>query len=206
LRQAAISALPLTLALLLTLGLESDRIAHGLHEQWLARSDEIIAGGDAQACASWITRGTIFTGGLVRLLSDDPERRRDLHQRWARLEQCRGDLEAAAAELNAAVAAAEAVRARYASQSRPEPLPWLASELSLATLLRDGAELENDLGAFRLALATLARAESGLELARNRVETWADAGSRAQATAQLQETEGEIAASRARVRTRMASL
>jgi hypothetical protein len=206
LRRASITALPPGLALLVLIALVADPLVQFAHDRWLERSDAILVAAETSACADRIEQGSLLTDALARLLPDDPERRRGRHQRLALLEQCRGGIEEAAAHMAIALAAADSVRAEHAEQARPDPRPWLASELEFAALLCDGADLESERGAFRIALASLTRAESTLELARNRVTTWTDPATRTQATDQLQAVAEAITSTRSRVLSRMATL
>jgi hypothetical protein len=105
-------------------------------------------------------------------LPDDPERARDRHDQLAQLERCRGELKAAAVHRAIAILAAQRALTPATGQTGPDPNRWLANEIQLAIALRRAARLDNELGRYRLALAGLARALQGLDLAQNRVSTW----------------------------------
>jgi hypothetical protein len=81
-------------------------------------------------------------------------------------------LKAAAVHRAIAILAAQRALTPATGQTGPDPNRWLANEIQLAIALRRAARLDNELGRYRLALAGLARALQGLDLAQNRVSTW----------------------------------
>jgi hypothetical protein len=93
------------------------------------------------------------------------------------------------------------VRTLYASG--PDADRWLESELHVAELLREAAELEEDRRAHRLALVALGRAERALERADRRVARWPTDSERAEGIAALTQERQRLTAARATILARM---
>jgi len=204
-RQAALTSLPIVLAVLVSVALESERVSQHLHHRLIVGGDVVVNEGTASACEAQLKRWWRWLPALDLVSRIDAEKQRDRRDQWARLERCRGQLEAAAVHQSHAISAAQRVLTRSTSTSDldADRSRWLMNEVQLAILLRRAAEIDNERGRYRLGLAALARAAKGLELARMRVATWDDPELQTDARGHLEGEETRLNRARVQVLTRM---
>jgi hypothetical protein len=168
-RQVAITTLPLVVAALGYVVVASDQVAAFAHRRLVHSSAVVAEAGDAEECEAALIRWTRWTTAIDPLLRRNAAMLRDRHAQLSRLERCRGNLEGAFAHQIVANEAAEQVHSSRVDASPASVESWVDNQIRLAGLLRQTAELENDRRRFRIALATLARADAQLEEARQQI-------------------------------------
>lgn len=140
---------------------------------------------------------------LDLLLPDDPGVQSNRYEQLARLEKCRGQLDAAVVYQTRAIAAAEQVRAQSVQSPDLDPDSWGVNAGRLASLLRHAAELESDRNQHRLALVALVRAETELGLAQNRLRTQTHSDQRTRTDELLEDEKVRLQSARSRILARM---
>jgi hypothetical protein len=222
LRRGAIALLPLTLVGIGGLAAHPEHVARFVHGRLVASSAAVAAAGVARECEAELVRWGRWMDALDAVLASDAATLRDRHAQLARLEHCRGDLDAALAHQLRANAAAEAAAEAHRDAravdgvaegrrglAAVDPAAWLADELDLAALLRQTAEIERERRRYRQALAALGTAAARIDDVQRRLEPRATgvASSSDRATVDGEsEVEGEsarIASARAEVLARM---
>lgn len=203
LRQAALTVLPLSLAALALIVLESERGSRFMHDRLVVAGNAIASSSIPSSCETQLNRWARWTSALDLFLPDDPSLLRNRHDQLARLERCRGQLEAAVAHNTQAIVAAERVRAQYVQLADSNPDAWVENEVRLATLLRRAAELESDRSQHRLALVALARAETELGSAMNRIRMWRPSDGQARTDELLEGEKMRLDLARNQILTRM---
>jgi hypothetical protein len=202
-RQATITSLPLVLAALGLFTLESERLSRLMHHRLIVTGDVVASNGIASVCESQLTRWRRWSPVLDLVGPDDPGMERDRHHQLARLERCRGRLEAATAHQRLAISAAQQALTQHASRADADPDLWLVNEVRLTILLRHAAELDTERSRYRLALVALERAAKQLDLAQYRVKRWREPEFQARASGFLESEKAQIELARLQVLTRM---
>jgi hypothetical protein len=207
-RQSAITSLPLMLAIPGVFALNAEQFSLLAQQHLMVTGDTIASTGVESACEDQLTRWRRWSPAIDLALPDDPERERDRHDQMAQLERCRGELKAAAAHRAIAILAAERALTRPTGRTQPDPNRWLANEIHLAIALRRAARLDSELARYRLALAGLARAVQGLDLAQNRVSTrpWQEPESKGRANELLASERARLERTRLDVLLRMGAI
>jgi hypothetical protein len=202
-RQAMLSALPMSLAALGLMALESEQLSRFVHQRLIVASDVAASSRIPSDCKKQLTLWTRWMPALDLLLPDDPGLQGDRYEQMARLEQCRGQLDAAVVYQTRAIAAAEQVRALSVQSSDSDPDSWGINAGRLAILLRHAAELESDRGQHRLALVALGRAEAELGLAQNRLRARTHSDRRTRTDELLEVEKVRLQSARSQILARM---
>ena len=202
-RQAMLSALPISFAVLGLMALESEQISRFVHQRLIVASDVAASSRIPSGCKKQLTLWTRWMPALDLLLRDDPGVQSNRYERLARLEQCRGQLDAAVAYQTRAIAAAEQVRAQSVQSPDSDLDSWGVNERRLAILLRHAAELESDRSQHRLALVALGRAETELGLAQNRLRTQTHSDRRTRSDELLEDEKARLQSARSQILARM---
>lgn len=202
-RQAMLRALPMSFAVLGLMALESEQLSRFVHQRLIVASDIAATSGIASGCKKQLTLWTRWMPALDLLLPDDPGVQSNRYEQLARLEKCRGQLDAAVVYQTRAIAAAEQVRAQSVQSPDLDPDSWGVNAGRLASLLRHAAELESDRNQHRLALVALVRAETELGLAQNRLRTQTHSDQRTRTDELLEDEKVRLQSARSRILARM---
>jgi hypothetical protein len=202
-RHAMLSTLPMSFAALGLIALESEQLSRFVHQHLILASDVAASSRIPTGCTKQLGLWTRWMPALDLLLPDDPGLQSDRYEQLARLEQCRGQLDAAIAYQTRAIAAAEQVPAQSIQSSDSDPDSWGVNDGRLAILLRHAAELESDRSQHRLALVALGRAETELGLAQNRLRTQTHSDRRTRTDELLEDEKLRLQSARSQILARM---
>lgn len=204
-RQALTSAIPLTLAVLVLLIAESEALSRLAHDRLIVVGDLVATERDPMACESQLDRWKRWTPLLDRVLPGRAEMDRDRRAQLARLEECRGKLDAAEKHRDRAISAAEQVLKQLALTPDPDPTVWLENEIRLTLLLRHAAELDGERKRYRLALATLGSAANRLVRVESRLRIEFEPAFSIRANELLEQEKRQLESVRHEIRRRMSA-